>query len=77
MTPLPLPARTVSLFIVRIVQEPDSGQTTDARFPWRGLVRHLQSGREQHFRDLRDMVTFIAEFLPAGEPTAWSEGGRK
>lgn len=55
-------AKTISLFIVRIVQE----EAVNMRPSWRGVVRHLQSGRELHFLDLNDIAPFIAGFLATG-----------
>ncbi len=58
--------KTISLFIVRIVQEGGPDEAVNVRPPWRGVVRHLQSGRELHFLDLNDIAPFIAGFLAAG-----------
>jgi len=59
-------AKTISLFIVRIVQEGGPDETVNVRPSWRGVVRHLQSGRELHFLDLNDIAPFIAGFLATG-----------
>lgn len=63
---MPVSVKTISLFLVRIVQEHSTEEAGNGRPPWRGVVRHLQSGHELHFLDLNDIVPFIAGFLDAG-----------
>ncbi|MGH2544483.1 MAG: hypothetical protein ACRDIB_16955 [Ardenticatenaceae bacterium] len=60
------PPRVITSFIVRIVEESAPGGP--APHSWRGIVRHLQSGREQNFLDVSDVALYIAEFIPHVEP---------
>lgn len=65
--------KVITSFIVRIVQ--DNAASGEAATPlrWRGIVRHLQSGREQNFLDVSEAALFIAEFIPRVEPPPPSE----
>lgn len=66
MSPSP---KVITSFIIRIVQDSSEGEASASPPRWRGVVRHLQSGREQHFLDVSDVALFIAEFIPKMEPS--------
>ncbi len=61
------PPKVITSFIIRIVQDSPEGEASGSPPRWRGIVRHLQSGREQHFLDVSDVALFIAEFVPKVE----------
>lgn len=74
MVVLSPPPKVITSFIVRIVQDSLEGEPTGSAPRWRGIVRHLQSGREQNFLDVSEVALFIAEFVPKVEPPLPSEG---
>jgi len=61
------PARVITSFIVRIVQDSPEGEAHALPPRWHGIVRHLQSGREYHFLDVNELALFIAEYIPKVE----------
>ncbi len=72
------PPKVITSFIVRIVQDSPEGESSGSPPRWRGVVRHLQTGREQHFLDVSDAALFIAEFVPKVEnsPPRPAEGAK-
>jgi hypothetical protein len=56
-------------FIVRIWLESGSEPGEERR--WRGHIRHVQSGKDVYFQDLRQM----ADFIESLSGSRFSEGG--
>jgi hypothetical protein len=50
-------------FVVRVWLE----ETTDesGRALWRGSITHVSDGRQRHFQNLDEIVSFIAPYLDA------------
>lgn len=51
---------TVS-FVVRLTKEPREDGFAESDSGWRGLVQHVQSGREMRFLSMEDLFRFIED----------------
>lgn len=63
-------------FVLRFVTPPEG--EAEGALPWRGLIRHVQSDAEQHFRHWAEAVAFIEQFVTldgAEEGTGGDEQG--
>lgn len=56
----------VASFLLRLCRETcEAGEPAGAA-PWRVLLRHIQTGEERSFLNLRDAMDFIERHLEAG-----------
>ncbi len=68
--------RVITSFMLRFVREteaaPELSDLTPAPGPvesppdaWRGVVKHIQSGAEQHFTSMEEAQSFINKYIQA------------
>lgn len=57
------PKRDISSFVLRFTQDIWQDEQGEPRVEWRGHVRHVQDGRELHFKDVAEAVAFFQEVL--------------
>jgi hypothetical protein len=50
----------ISSFILRIIQT----ENYPERSPFRGTIRHIQTGREANFWNWQDIQEFVESFIP-------------
>lgn len=71
--------KVITSFMLRFVREakldeeiPDSLDTSEetphtngdnAAAPWRGVIKHIQSGAEQHFTTLAEAESFMKKYI--------------
>jgi hypothetical protein len=60
-----MPSQTsVASFVLRFVQETTVETDVDsAQCGWHGVIKHVQTNREQHFTRFADAVAFIADYV--------------
>jgi hypothetical protein len=64
-----MPSQTnIASFVLRFVHETATDATTDpARTDWHGVIKHVQTNKEQHFTCFADAVAFIAQYVTLDE----------
>jgi hypothetical protein len=54
-------------FVIRFVQETTDIPAAPAKEDWHGLIRHVQTDREERFTRLTDAIAFISRFIDLAE----------
>jgi uncharacterized protein YeeX (DUF496 family) len=54
-------------FVLRFVQEPTDTLAAPAKEDWHGLIRHVQTDREERFTCLMDAIAFISRYVHLAE----------
>jgi hypothetical protein len=76
-----MPSQTnVASFVVRFVQEtvdnadrssgrqhPSEATTDFSQAGWHGVIKHVQTGTEQHFTDLAGAIIFMTRYVKLGD----------
>lgn len=57
------PKRDIASFVLRFTQDIWQDEQGEPRVEWRGHVRHVQDGKELHFKDVAQAVQFFQEVL--------------
>jgi CBS-domain-containing membrane protein len=63
-----MPSQTnVVSFVLRFVQETTDIPSASSKEDWSGLIRHVQTDKEERFRCLIDAITFISRDVHLAE----------
>ncbi len=65
---------TIASFVLRFTQEQASGSGS-ASGPWHGVIRHVQSDEETHFKRIEDALAFVSRFVVLTDETNHAEQG--
>lgn len=57
------PKRDIASFVLRFTQDIWQDDNGEPRVEWRGHVRHVQDGKELHFKDVAEAVHFFQDVL--------------
>jgi hypothetical protein len=57
-----MPEATIASFILRFTKE-HAMQGDRVAFPWRGVIRHVQTSEEIRFTRIDDALDFVSHFV--------------